>query len=110
MDDPAGEDIEGVGGVELSLDRDGVGATKLADNNVGMVRKVREERTSVGSQDLDFGEGQNRQEVGQAMDTCDTEPRTERDAAAGPCGDGTRIEDSSCNREFGLAQQMSATR
>ncbi|MGH3822622.1 MAG: hypothetical protein ACRDRA_07245 [Pseudonocardiaceae bacterium] len=88
----------------------GVGATKLAHKNVGMVREVVEERTGVGSQDPDFGEGQNRQEVGQTMDTCDTEPRAERDAAAGPCSDGARIEDSSCNREFGLAQQMSATR
>jgi hypothetical protein len=48
---------------------------------------------SVGSQNLNFGDGQGGQEVGQATDTDGAQPRAERDAAAGPRGDGTRIED-----------------
>ena len=59
---------------------------------------------------MDFGEGQGRQKIGQAMDTSGTQPRAERDAAAGPRGDGTRIKDFASDREFGLAQQASATR
>lgn len=75
-----------------------------------MGREVIEEHTGVGSQNLDFGDGQGWQKVGQATDTGGAQPRAERDAAAGPCGDGTRIEDFSSDREFGLAQQASATR
>lgn len=110
MDDPTSEDVKGVGGVELLLDRCGVGVTQLAHHNVGMVRKLVEERIGVGSQDPDVGQGQSRQKVGQTMDTGDTQPRAERDIAAGPCGDGARVEDSSCDREFGWAQRRSATR
>ncbi|MGH3854239.1 MAG: hypothetical protein ACRDR6_12255 [Pseudonocardiaceae bacterium] len=110
MDDPAGEDVEGVGGLERSFERGGVGATELAHDHVGMFREIIKEHTSVGSQDSDFGDGQGWQEVGQAMDTGSTEPRAECDAAAGPCGDGTRVEDFSRDREFGLAQRASARR
>ncbi|MGH3829772.1 MAG: hypothetical protein ACRDRS_04855 [Pseudonocardiaceae bacterium] len=110
MDYPAGEDVEGIGGLERSFDRSGVGATELAHDHVGMVRKVIKEHTGVGSQDPDFGDGQEWQKVGQAMDTGSAEPRAERDAAAGPCGGGTRVEDFSRDREFGLAQRESARR
>lgn len=110
VDDPASEDVEGVGGLEGSFDRRGVGATKLAHDDMRMSREVLEEDTGVGSQNLDFGEGQGWQKVGQAMDTGRAQPRAERDAAAGPRGDGTRVEDFACDREFGLAQRVSATR
>lgn len=110
MDDPASEDVEGVGGLELSFDRCGVGATKPAHDDVRMSREVIEECASVGSQNLDFGDGQRWQIIGQAVDTGGAQPGAERDAAAGPRSDGTRIEDFACDRDFGLAQQASATR
>ncbi len=108
--DPTSEDVEGVGGLELSFDRCGVGAAQPTHDDVRMGREVVEEHTGIGSQNLDFGEGQGGQKVGQATDTSGPQPRAERDAATGPRGDGTRIEDFACNREFGLAQQASATR
>jgi hypothetical protein len=110
VDDPASEDVEGVGGLELSFDRCGVDATKPAHDDERMSRQVVEECTGVGSQNLDFGDGQRWQIIGQAVDTGGTQPRAERDTAAGPRGDGTRIEDFACDRDFRLAQQASATR
>ncbi|MDQ6696233.1 MAG: hypothetical protein M3Z46_02080 [Actinomycetota bacterium] len=68
MDDPASEDVEGVGGRERSFDRCGVGATKTAHDDMRMSREVLEEDTGVGSQNLDFGEGQGWQKISQAMD------------------------------------------
>lgn len=93
VDDPASEDVEGIGGLERPFDRCGVGATKSAHDDVRMVHEVIKEHTGLGSQNLDFGDGQRWQKVGQATDTGSTQPRAERDAAAGPRGDGTRIED-----------------
>jgi hypothetical protein len=75
-----------------------------------MRRELVEEHTGLGPQNLHFGDGQGGQKVSQTPDTGSTQPRTERDAAAGPRGDGTRIEDFACDREFGLAQEASATR
>ncbi|MGH3886629.1 MAG: hypothetical protein ACRDSZ_08665 [Pseudonocardiaceae bacterium] len=75
-----------------------------------MVREAVEELTGVESQNLNFGDGQGWQKVGQATDTGGAQPRAERDAAADPRGNGTRIEDFSSDQEFGLAQQASATR
>jgi hypothetical protein len=110
VDDPASEDVEGIGGLELPFDRCGVGGTKPTHDDVRMGRELIEERTGLGSQNLDFGEGQGWQKVGQTADTGGAQPRAERDTAAGPRGDGTRIEDFPADREFGLAQQASATR
>jgi len=110
VDDPASEDIEGVGGLKSSFDRCGVGATKPAHDDVRMDREVVKEHTGIGSQNLDFGDCQGRQKVSQATDTSRTQPRAERDTAAGPRGDGTRIEDFASDREFGLAQRASTTR
>lgn len=110
VDDPASEDVEGVGGLKRSFDRCSVNGIKPAHDDVRMVREVVEEHPGVGSQNLDFSDGQGWQKVGQATDTGGAQPRAERDAAAGPRGDGTRIEDLSSDRELGLAQQASATR
>ncbi len=110
MDDPASEDVEGVGDLQRSFDRSGIRVTKPAHDHMRMPREVIKEHTGIGSQDPDFGDGQRWQEVGQAMDTGSTQPRAKRDAAAGPCGDGTRVEDFSRDREFGLAQRASARR
>ena len=110
VDGPASEDVEGIGGLECLFDRCGVGATKLAHDDVRMVHEVVEEPTGLASQNLGFGDGQGWQKVGQATDTGGAQPRAERDAAADPRSDGTRIEDFSSDREFGLAQQASATR
>jgi hypothetical protein len=101
VDDPASEDVEGVGGFN---------GVKLAHDDVRMVREVTEEHPGVGSQNRDFSDGQGWQKVGQATNTGGTQPRAERDAAADPCCDGTRIKDLSSDREFWLAQQASPTR
>ncbi len=87
--------------IELSFDRCGVGATKPAHDDVRMSREVVEECAGVRSQNLDFGDGQRWQIIGQAVDTGGAQPGAERDAAAGPRGDGTRIEDFACDRVTG---------
>ncbi len=110
MDDPASEDVEGIGGLERPFDRCGVGATEPAHDDVRMVGEVVEEPTGLGSQNLNFCDGQGWQKVGQATHTGGAQPSAERNTAAGPRSDGTRIEDFSSDREFGLAQQASATR
>lgn len=49
VDDPASENVEGVGGLELSFDRRGVGGAKPAHDNVRMGREVVKEHTGAGS-------------------------------------------------------------